>query len=318
MKTDRHLLVRYFLGRCSEEEKEVVRQWLESSEAHRHTFVRERIRFDASVVMRETEDVSSSPRARATHIVLPVLKAAAIVLLLIGSSYLFSLYRTRPAETVMPVETVMQSLYVPPGNRAFLTLPDSTGVWLNSNSTLRYPGAFDGRTRTVELDGEAFFDVAKRDGQSFVVKTGKYHVEALGTSFNVDAYAGKPDFSAALFTGKLLLYRERGDESPLRLHAGEAAVLTRDSLRVSPVNAGDSRWREGLIVIEDRTFEDIMRLFEKYFDQQIIVENNRVKTLSYRGKLRIADGVDHALRVLQKDFRFAYRRDEDRNIIRIY
>jgi ferric-dicitrate binding protein FerR (iron transport regulator) len=311
MKTDRHLLVRYFLGRCSEEEKEAIRLWLESDEAHRQTFVRERIRFDASIVMNET-GVSSSRHARAKRIALTALKAAAVVLLLIANGYLFHLYHQHPAEAVM------QSLYVPPGNRAFLTLPDSSSVWVNSNSTLRYPGTFDGAERIVELDGEAYFDVAKRDGQPFVVKTEKYHVEALGTVFNVDAYANRQDFSTALFTGKIRLYRERNDAAALYLNAGEAAVLTNHSLQVLPVRTNDSRWREGLIVIEDRTFEEIMQLFEKYFNQQIIIGNDRTKTLSYRGKLRIADGIDHALRVLQKDFHFAYQRDEDLNIIRIY
>jgi ferric-dicitrate binding protein FerR (iron transport regulator) len=170
----------------------------------------------------------------------------------------------------------------------------------------------------VELDGEACFDVAKRDGQPFIVKTGKYVVEALGTSFNVDAYAGKPDFSTALYSGRVKLYREEAAGAPLYLNAGEAATLTNGSLLVSPLKADGSRWREGLIVIDSYTFEEIMRLFEKYFDQQIRIHNSRVKTLSYRGKFRIADGVEHALNVLQKDFRFSYRRDEDSNIIRIY
>jgi ferric-dicitrate binding protein FerR (iron transport regulator) len=313
MKINRALLVRYFLGRCSGEEKETIRRWLERDKEHRKMFVLERIRFDASVVMSET-DLASQPSARAKKIAFTLLKVAAAVLLLVGSSYLFDSYRHRP----QPVDTVVQSLYVPPGNRAFLTLPDSSSVWLNSNSTIRYPGTFSGTVRMVELDGEAYFDVAKREGQPFVVKTGKYHVEALGTSFNVDAYADKPDFSTALFTGKVRLYKSADDDVPLYLHPGEAAALTNDSLRISPIRTNPSRWREGLIVIDNHTFEEIMRMFEKYFDQQIIIGNNKVKTLSYRGKLRIADGVDHSLRVLQNDFRFTYKRDEDSNIIYIY
>ncbi|MDR1675671.1 MAG: FecR domain-containing protein [Tannerella sp.] len=313
MKIDHDLLIRYFLGRCSGEEKETVRRWMERDEVHRQTFVRERIRFDASVVMSESGLHGQQP-ARAKNIAFTMLKVAAAILLLIGSSYLFNLHLQRPR----PADTLVQSLYVPPGNRAFLTLPDSSGVWLNSNSTLRYPAAFDGKTRTVELDGEAYFEVAKRNGQSFVVKTGKYYIEAVGTSFNVDAYAGKPDFSAALFSGKVRLYRETDDDAPLYLRPGETAALTGDSLQILPLKANPSRWRDGLIVIEDQVFEEIMRIFEKYFDQQIIIGNNRVKTLSYRGKLRIADGVDHALRVLQNDFRFTYRRDEDSNTIHIY
>ncbi|MDR0743625.1 MAG: FecR domain-containing protein [Tannerella sp.] len=314
MKINHDILVRYFLGRCSEVQKEAIHEWLESDEAHRKTFVCERIRFDASVVMSETGFLQQ-PSARAKNIVRTLLKVAAAILLLIGSNYLFNHYVYRPQPVA---DTIVQSLYVPPGNRAFLTLPDSSSVWLNSNSTIRYPDTFRGKTRIVELDGEAYFDVAKRKEQPFVVKTGKYQIEALGTTFNVEAYAGKADFSTALFTGKVRLSKEGDATAPLYLQPGEAATQVNDSLRISPIKTNPSRWREGLIVVDDYTFEEIMHIFEKYFDQQIIIGDSKVKTLRYRGKLRIADGVDHALRVLQNDVRFTYKRDEDSKIIHIY
>ncbi|MDR1330979.1 MAG: FecR domain-containing protein [Tannerella sp.] len=312
MKTDRDMLVRYFLGRCSEEEKEAIRLWLADG-ANRRTFVRERIRFDAAVVMNGAGDAARRPVH--TALTLPhMLRAAAAILLLLAGGYFFS----RPHRAVPPVVPAVQSVRVPPGSRAFLVLPDSSSVWLNSNSTLRYPGAFGGGMRTVELDGEAFFDVARREGQPFVVKTGRYCVEATGTSFDVEAYAGRPDFSTALFSGRIRLYGVQGDGAPLGLEPGEMAVLTDSVLRVLPLGGNRARWREGLIVIEDNTFEEIMRMLEKYFDRQIVVASSEVRALSYRGKFRIADGVEHALRVLQKDFRFAYRCDDDSNIIHIY
>ena len=60
-----------------------------------------------------------------------------------------------------------------------------------------------------------------------------------------------------------------------------------------------------------------MELFEKFYDVQIVVNNKAVEDLGYRGKLRVSDGVDHALRVLQNDFPFKYKRDEEKNIIYI-
>ena len=82
-----------------------------------------------------------------------------------------------------------------------------------------------------------------------------------------------------------------------------------ESLRVVPTTDPNSyRWKDGLIYIEDKSFNAIMELFEKFYDVQIIVNNKAVKDLGYRGKLRISDGVDHALRVLQNDFPFKYKR----------
>jgi ferric-dicitrate binding protein FerR (iron transport regulator) len=312
MEIDNHILVRYFLAECSENEKEAIRQWLESSEANRERFIRERIRFDASVVVDERMIESSGQPKRMDKLVWTVLKVASVILLILGSRYLFTLY---PSAAVQPA---LQRVYVPAGNRACITLPDSSLVWLNSNSSLTYPNVFSSRQRVVELDGEAWFEVARNDQKAFVVKAGAYYVEVLGTSFNIEAYAGKPDFQTALFTGKVKLYTEAASQSPLYLAAGETAKLEGDTFVVSPTDFNAYHWRNGLIVIEDRSFEEIMLLLEKYFGQHIVIRNEQVKDTGYRGKLRIADGVDHALRVLQNDVHFTFRREEDTNTIFIY
>jgi ferric-dicitrate binding protein FerR (iron transport regulator) len=310
MEIDTNILNRYFLGQCSEDEKESIRKWLENDETHQKHFINERIRFDASLVVDEDELTFTAPN-HVKQYVLTALKIAASILLLVGSSYFFNLYRNKP-------DIVMQTVHVPAGNRTSLTLPDGTLVWLNSNTTLTYPNIFPDNERLVKLNGEAYFEVAKSKHKPFIAKTQKYNVEVLGTTFNLEAYDDKPDFVTALFTGKVKLYNEQDKEEALFLNIGETATLTDSSLSVSATNLESYRWREGLIVIEDKSFEEIMHLFEKYFDHHIIIKNEKVKQLGYRGKLRIADGVDHGLRVLQKDFRFTYKRDEDAKIITIY
>jgi ferric-dicitrate binding protein FerR (iron transport regulator) len=311
MEIDRNTLDRYFLGQCSESEKDAIRKWLESDEAHKKQFINDRIRFDASLVVDEDELTGYAPN-RVRQYVLTVLKIAASILLLVGSSYFFSLYRNKQPDIVM------QHIHVPAGNRTSLTLPDGTLVWLNSNTTLTYPNIFSDNERVVELNGEAYFEVAKNKHKPFIAKTHKYDVEVLGTTFNLEAYKDKPDFVATLFTGKVKLYNEEHKDETLFLNAGETATLADNSLRVSVADSDSYRWREGLIVIEDKSFEEIMRLFEKYFDHHIIIKNEKVKQLGYQGKLRIADGVDHSLRVLQKDLRFTYKRNEDTKTITIY
>lgn len=309
MEIDRHILIRYFSGECSGEEKEHIRQWLERDEAHKKQFIRERIRFDASVIV--DEDRISSTQKSVRPVYWNVLKIASAILLLIGCSYLFSIYQ------VDKLNLSSQQIYVPPGSRTSLTLPDGTSVWLNANTKLNYPSLFSKKQRIVELDGEAFFDVAQDHKKPFIVKTSKYDVEVLGTSFNLEAYTNHPNFEMALFTGKVKIYKESDEKLPLYLNAGNTASLVNGKLIVSDTNFNNYRWKEGLIVIEGESFDQIMQLFEKYFDLQIIIQNNQVKDLGYRGKLRIADGIDHALRVLQNDFHFTYKREENTNIIYI-
>ena len=307
---DQHTLVRYFLKQASEEEKEAIRQWIESSEENRRRFVRERIRFDASVLVDEVAVDASAKRYRMHPALSWSLKVAASVLILLGSLYLYDNYRiTRLIQT-------FQSVYVPAGNRTNIQLPDGTSVWLNANTSLRYPMAFSENSREIMLDGEAYFEVAK-DKKPFIVKTDKYDVEVLGTTFNVEAYKDKPDFRTMLYEGKVKLYNAKTPKA-VYLSPGQTAELMGESLRVVPTTDPNSyRWKDGLIYIEDKSFNAIMELFEKFYDVQIVVNNQAVKDLGYRGKLRISDGVDHALRVLQNDFPFKYKRDEERNIIYI-
>lgn len=309
MEIDRDILVRYFSGECAEEEKAAIHEWLESDKQHKREFIGERIRFDASLMIEEDEIPQSQP-VRIKRVALSFLKIASAILILTGSSYLFNYYN-RP-------EQVLQSVYVPAGSRTSVTLPDGSLVWLNSNTILTYPNTFSDKERTVQLDGEAYFEVTKDNARSFIVETDKYNVEVLGTTFNVEAYAKEQTFKTALFSGKVRLYREMEGESSLYLRPGEAAELIDGSLLVSSTSMDSYRWKDGLIILEDKSFNEIMRLFERYYDLQIIIENDKVKDLGYYGKLRIADGVDHALRVLQNDFRFTYKREERTNKIYIY
>lgn len=315
MQIDKHILVRYFLGQVSEEEKDAIRAWVESSEENRNILIRERIRFDATVLVDEkaigeTPCLASHRSFRLHPMLRWAMGVAASVLLLLGILYEYDVYRTGQ------LSQTFQCVYVPSGNRSNLRLPDGTDVWLNANTTLRYPLAFSSKERRIELDGEGYFEVAKAD-KPFIVQTDKYEVKVLGTTFNVEAYHDTPHFRTMLYEGKVSLYNAERTESVLLL-PGQTAQLVDGCLQVfSTPDPNSFRWKDGLIYIEDKSFNEIMSLFEKYYNVQIVISNKQVEGLGYRGKLRISDGVDHALRVLQNDFPFKYERDEENNIIYI-
>lgn len=311
MNIDKHILIRYFLGQSSEDEKETIRQWLEKDPANKQQFVSERIRFDASVIVDENE-IRSVEHQRIHPYILVGLKIAASFLILLSSIYLYDSYKMNN------LSSTYQAVRVPAGNRTNLILPDGTEVWLNANTSLKYPLAFTKANREVILDGEAYFDVVK-DRKPFIVKTNKYNVEVLGTTFDIEAYSKESGFKTALFSGKVKLFAENSDNDNTYLEPGQTAALVNGKLQVS--STGDLniyRWRDGLIYIEDKSFEEIMKLFEKYYNVRIEIRNHKVKSLGYKGKLRVSDGVNHGLRVLQNDFPFTYERDEDTNTIYIY
>lgn len=309
MQIDQHTLVRYFLGQSSEEEKKAIHKWLESDEANKKCFIRERIRFDASILIDE-RDIKPVRRFYINPTVYKAIAIAASFLFLLGGFYMYDNYKTKQ------LYETYQSIYVPAGNRTNITLPDGTSVWLNANTHFQYPLAFSKESREVKLNGEAYFEV-KKGTTTFIVTTDKYDIKVLGTTFSVEAYADNSDFRTILYEGSVQLYNQQHSENVI-LKPGETAQLIDKSLIIhSTTDTNSYRWKDGFIFIEDKSFEKIMTTFEKLYDIKIIINNNKVKKLGYNGKLRMSDGIDHALRVLQKDFPFKYTRDEEKNYIYI-
>ena len=132
-------------------------------------------------------------------------KAAAVVALVVGASLASYRYAvTSQPERQFEVVTAF-------GQKSSVTLPDGTRIWLNSGSRVSYSSAFNSRSRTVNLEGEAYFSVARNEQLPFVVQADGMSVTALGTKFNVKADANEDEFWATLVEVRILTYA--GDES---------------------------------------------------------------------------------------------------------
>lgn len=310
MEIEKNILIRYFEGSATEEEKEQLHQWIEESESNRKRFINEQIRFDVSLLLPEKQ-THLPERKRLYVMATKGLRIAASILLLIGCFYGYTSYQhNKLAEK-------FQTIHVPVGSRTNIRLPDGTSVWLSSKTTLRYPMEFSDGKREVTLDGEAFFEVTKDKKTPFIVRTDKYDIEVLGTSFNVEAYSDRSQFETILRDGKVKLYKETNPE-PLYLSPGQTAYLSNGELKVMQTQRENySSWTKGLINIDNMNFNDILKLFEKYYDIRIVVQKPLNYNLGYNGKFRIIDGVEHALKVLQNDYPFTFRRDVDENVIYI-
>ena len=191
--------------------------------------------------------------------------------------------------------------------------------WLDARTKIVYPAVFDKSVRQVAVDGEAYFDVAKDKKRPFIVETGKCNMEVLGTKFNVEGYSDKDDFEVTLMEGSVRVASRIGLGDTLMLKPDSKACLQKDGrLKVIPVDDYNPyRWKEGLICFRNESFLSIMNDLEKYFGVSIVVENKNVLKYYFTGKFRQADGIDYALRVLQRDIRFKYERDDENQIIYI-
>jgi len=233
--------------------------------------------------------------------------AAVALLLIVGGLYLSDKKNIREQ---------YNTILVPPGQRINLILADNSNVWLNANTYLRYPSQFSRKNRTVYLDGEAYFEVSRNRKKPFIVKTGMGDIHVTGTTFNVEAYSQFDRFETSLFEGGVDIYDE--GVKLTSLEPNEKAIIQNNNLSLSGITDTDKYlWRNGLIAFNNKKLVEILLTFEKYFDIDIQVSTNQLPQHTYTGKFRQSDGVDYALRVLQKSIHFSYERNEVTGIIYI-
>lgn len=311
----REMLYKFFEGTTSYEEEVEIRQWMEHSPENARELLKERRIFDSILLLDESQvqPNSSKKQNHISHLRTQVLKVASIIILTLGINILYHYISEK--SVIVP----MQSIYVPSGQRVNITLSDGTNVWLNARTKINYPAVFDKSVRHVIIDGEAYFDVAKDKKRPFIVETDKCNMEVLGTKFNVEGYSDKDDFEIVLMEGSVKVASKQGIGDTLVLTPDNKASLQKDGkLKVTPVDDYNPyRWKEGLICFKTESFLSIMNDLEKYFGINIVVENKSVLKYNFTGKFRQADGIDYALRVLQRDIRFTYERDDEKRIIYI-
>lgn len=315
----KRLLYKIFSGEASTEEIRIVKQWVEESDANKESFLRERKIFDAITLSKdewqtkENDNESSTRLSKNKSLFYEILKVAAVILITVGVSFFYFKKQWSIDDAGMAVVTV------PAGHRANMTLPDGTSVWLNARTTLRYPASFSKDKRQVFIDGEGYFTVQKDEKRPFFVETGQYQVKVLGTSFNVDAYSDSPVFETALLEGSLAIYDSNDTrKEPVELKPNERVLLKDGQLcKMSIEDFNSYKWIDGLISFKDRSFRSIMKEFEKCYGITIVVNNENVDRVVYTGKFSYSDGVDYALKVLQKNIRFNFKRDDNQRVIYI-
>ena len=215
-------------------------------------------------------------------------------------------------------KAVFNKVTVPRGGEFKLTLSDGTVVHLNSETVLSYPVRFAGDTREVELHGEAYFEVTHNDDKPFVVQTNKCNVEVLGTKFNVEAYSDSEDFCTSLMEGSVRVSDKGNPSESLVLAPNQQVSWINGHLQSKPIADFDPfRWKEGLICFKSMHFKELMSRFEKCYGIHIIIENPKLADYICSGKFRISDGIDKALRILQKDAKYTFERNKDESVIYI-
>ena len=311
---EKETLYKFFDGKASREEKEVVRIWLESSPENEQMLFREREFFDALSLSGSTKSAGTEKKSRPFYrtVLFEAMKIAAVFAITVACGTYF--YKSE----IRKIGEAMNTIKVPAGQRANLTLPDGTNVWLNARSEMCYPAAFTGNKREITLDGEAYFEVTHNDDKPFVVQTNKCNVEVLGTKFTVEAYSDSEDFCTSLMEGSVRVSDKGNPSESLVLAPNQQVSWINGHLQSKPIADFDPfRWKEGLICFKSMHFKELMSRFEKCYGIHIIIENPKLADYICSGKFRISDGIDKALRILQKDAKYTFERNKDESVIYI-
>lgn len=182
--------------------------------------------------------------------------------------------------TDMSTKIENHTLIIPRAAQYQVALPDGSHVWLNAASTLRFPTAFKGNERLVELTGEAYFEVAKDKVRPFKVKVvssahnkRNFEIRVLGTHFNINAYNDEADATTTLLEGSVLV---RAEKDSVKLVPGQKAIIAEDAgMKVATANMTQAMaWKEKLFMFRDETIPEIMRQIERWYDVKVIFKGN--------------------------------------------
>ena len=200
---------------------------------------------------------------------------------------------------------VYNTMRTPRGGRYQVTLPDGTIVWLNSASAITYPTAFTGTERKVTVNGEAYFEVAKRAGQSFRVIAGNTEIQVLGTHFNINAYPDEASLKTTLLEGSVKVVK---NEQAVLLTPGQQAVVNTNQpgtgSNVSVVKAADIEqvmaWKNGLFSFKNADIATVMRHLARWYDVEVVYEGE-IPGNRFEGDIPMDAPASQVLRVLQKN-----------------
>ncbi len=253
-------------------------------------------------------------KMKTRRLFLQYMKYAAAVVLGIGVS-LSTLYLTNQ-EILSTVGNY--KLVTSKGEKSYLQLPDGTKVWLNSCTTLEYAENYGHSNRSIYLDGEAYFEVAKNKDLPFVVKANGIDVKAIGTAFNVSAYMEDSQLTTTLFNGKVAVQPTLTKQEVL-LEPNQVAVYdkSRNKIEVVPYDKKlFAQWRGGFLSFEMMYLQDITKLLERNYNVVFRYENQGIKKLRFSGSFRNNENLSEILNVIKTNTGIRYQILKDTIVIK--
>ncbi|MBS9463494.1 FecR domain-containing protein [Flagellimonas sp. 389] len=228
-----------------------------------------------------------------------MLKYAAILVFILGGTYLYN--RISSTKNQIIIQTTF-------GEQKSITLGDGSKVWLNAASSLSYSTE---SPRTLFLEGEAFFEVAKDSLRPFTVTTpDDITVKALGTSFNVKSYLESPITATKLLTGKVEVSSKSQFIESVILFPNEKVSFNKNTKKLlkskMDADASNIAWKEGKIQFENTSFQEIAIDLKAHFGKQIRFKNGAIANTRFTGSFDITTPIIEIFEILKISKEFTY------------
>jgi transmembrane sensor len=194
--------------------------------------------------------------------------------------------------------SMFNTITTPRGGQYQITLPDGSMVWLNAASSLRFPTAFTGNERKVELTGEGYFEVAKDADRPFIVASGQTETIVLGTHFDIMAYDDENAVRTTLLEGSVKM--NKGFQSAL-LTPGEQGAFDKGKKVIATRNVNVKAvvaWKNGYYFFDRTPVENVMRQIARWYDVDIVYQG-RVPEDEIVGKIPRSANVSEVLHVME-------------------
>ncbi|SEW43332.1 FecR family protein [Chitinophaga sp. YR573] len=192
--------------------------------------------------------------------------------------------------------TSWNTISVPRGGQYAIILSDGSKVMLNAASSLKYPATFIGKERSVELTGEAYFEVVHNKAQPFKVVSNGQEVAVLGTHFNINAYTDEDNTKTTLLEGSVKVSNATGYKI---ITPGEQTILQNKSFIIRVVNAEQEvAWKDGYFRFNNEKIESIMRKLSRWYNIDVKY-SGRVPVENFYGKISRYKNIDEVLSILE-------------------
>lgn len=191
------------------------------------------------------------------------------------------------------------TIETPRGGQYQLILSDGTKVWLNANSSLKYPISFSKTERLIELKGEAYFEVTKNKSAPFKVISNNQVLEVLGTHFNINGYEDEHDIKTTLIEGSVKI-SDHSNQTKIFLKPGQQSSFQKSKFEISNVDTEAAvAWKNGYFTFDKTTLETIMRQVSRWYDVEVTYQDKTIKDLLFSGNVSRFENATQVLSILE-------------------